>query len=72
MSANFTNINFDEDINLPNNIDQLNNKITTICNNLPALNIVKNKELLEFTLDQTYIFKKNKKNFVVLEQEDQI
>jgi len=65
MSVNFTNINFDEDISLPNNINQLNHKITNICNNLPALNIVKNKELLEFTLDQTYIFKKNKKNFVV-------
>ena len=65
MSTNFTNINFNEDINLPNNIDQLNQEITTICNNLPALNIVKDKELLEFTLEKTEIFKKNKKNFVV-------
>ena len=60
MSTNFTNINFNEDINLPNNIDQLNQEITTICNNLPALNIVKDKELLEFTLEKTEIFKKNK------------
>ena len=65
MSTNFENINFDDDINLPQNIDQLNQDITTICNNLPALNIVKNKELLEFTLKQTEIFKKNKKNFVI-------
>ena len=65
MSINFTNINFDKDINLPQNIDHLNKKITTTCNNLPALNIVKNKGLLEFTLEQTEIFKKNKKNFVV-------
>ena len=65
MSINFTNINFGEDINLPKNINQLDQKIITICNNLPALNIVKDKKLLKFTLDQTEIFKKNKKNFVV-------
>ena len=65
MLTNFTNINFNEDIKLPHNIEQLNKEITTICNNLPALNVVKDKELLEFTLEQTEIFKKNKKNFVV-------
>lgn len=65
MLTNFTNINFNKEINLPDNIDLLNQKITTICNNLPALNIVKDKKLLEFTLKQTEIFKKNKKNFVV-------
>ena len=65
MSTNFTNINFNKDINLPHNIDQLNQEIITICNNLPALNIVKDKKLLEFTFEQTEIFKKNKKKFVV-------
>lgn len=65
MSTNFTNINFDEDVNLPKNIDQLNQEIITICNNLPALNIVKNKKLLEFSIEKTEMFKKNKKNFVV-------
>ena len=65
MSTDFTNINFDEDINLPNNIDQLNKEIIAICNNLPALNIVKDKKLLDFTFEQTEKFKKNKKNFVI-------
>ena len=65
MSTSFTNINFDEDVNLPHSIGQLNQEITTICDNLPALNIVKNKKLLEFTIEKTNIFKKNKKNFVV-------
>ena len=34
MSINFTNINFDEDINLPLNITKLNQEIVTICNKL--------------------------------------
>ena len=50
---------------MPKNIDKLNQEITNICTNLPALNIVKDKELLEFTIDQTQKFKKNKKNFVI-------
>ena len=65
MLTSFTNLNFDKDINLPENIHKLNHDITTICKNLPALNIVKDKELLEFTIEQTQKFKKNKKNFVV-------
>ena len=63
--TNFININFDKDINLPKNIDKLNQEITNICASLPALNIVRDKELLDFTIDQTQKFKKNKKNFVV-------
>tara|TARA_Y100001970_G_C14249325_1_gene870621 strand:+ start:448 stop:1659 length:1212 start_codon:yes stop_codon:yes gene_type:complete len=65
MEINFTNINFDNDINTTNNIEDLNFKIKSICNNLPALNIVKNSALLNSTIDQTKLFKKNKKKYVV-------
>ena len=65
MTINFTNINFNQDIELPENIENINEKIKKICNNLPALNIVRDNELLESTIEQTESFKKNKKNFVV-------
>ena len=65
MTTNFININFDKDINLPENIDKFNQEIINICIDLPALNIVRDKTLLEFTIAQTQKFKKNKKNFVV-------
>tara|TARA_B100000029_G_scaffold211800_1_gene209756 strand:+ start:1715 stop:2926 length:1212 start_codon:yes stop_codon:yes gene_type:complete len=65
MKINFTNINFEKDINLPENILSLNEEIRKICNELPALNIVKDVNLLECTIEQTEKFKTNKKNFVV-------
>ena len=65
MTINFTNINFNQDIELPENIENINEKIKKICNNLPALNIVRDNELLESTIEQSESFKKNKKNFVV-------
>ena len=65
MKVNFTNINFEKDINLPENIQSLNDEIKKICHELPALNIVKDVNLLEYTIEQTEKFKFNKKNFVV-------
>ena len=65
MEINFTNVNFEKDINLPENIQTLNNDIKKICNELPALNIVKDVSLLDYTIEQTEKFKRNKKNFVV-------
>ena len=65
MEINFTNVNFEKDINLPENIQTLNNDIKKICNQLPALNIVKDVSLLDYTIEQTEKFKRNKKNFVV-------
>ncbi len=65
MITNFYNINSERDISLPGNIDVLSNNIKNICRELPALNILKDKELLRYTIDQTEKFKKNKKNFVV-------
>ena len=65
MKINFTNVNFEKDINLPENIQTLNDDIKKICNELPALNIVKDVSLLDYTIEQTEKFKRNKKNFVV-------
>ena len=65
MEINFTNVNFEKDISLPENIQTLNNDIKKICNELPALNIVKDVSLLDYTIEQTEKFKRNNKNFVV-------
>ncbi len=65
MSTNFTNINFENDFNLPDNIEILNAKIRKTCNEFPALNIVREINLLEYTIKQTEKFKKNKTNFVI-------
>ena len=65
MEINFTNVNFKKDINLPENIQTSNNNIKKICNELPALNIVKDVSLLDYTIQQTEKFKRNKRNFVV-------
>ena len=65
MKSKFININFERELSLPENIDFLNAKIKKTCNELPALNIVKDVSLLKFTIDKTENFKKNKKNFVV-------
>ncbi|MDC6447604.1 hypothetical protein PQZ42_00845 [Alphaproteobacteria bacterium] len=65
MITSFTNIHFNKDVKLPKNIENINLNIKKICNNLPALNVVKDTQLLEFTIEKTEIFKKNKKLFVV-------
>ena len=65
MKVNFTNINFANDVQLSKDIEDINVKIKSICNNLPALNIVKDKDLLNSTIVQTTEFIKNKKKFVV-------
>ena len=43
----------------------MNNEINKICHDLPALNILKDRDLLEYTIEQTKKFKKNKNFFVV-------
>ena len=53
MSINFINIDFEKDIYLPKNIQNLNNEINKICHDLPALNILKDRDLLEYTIEQT-------------------
>ena len=65
MKIDFTNINFEDEVQLDLNINDLNFKIKNVCNNLPALNIAKNSELLNLTIEKTESFKQDKKKFVV-------
>ena len=65
MKIDFTNINFEDEVQLDLNINDLNFKIKNVCNNLPALNIAKNSELLNLTIKKTELFKQDKKKFVV-------
>ena len=65
MKIEFTNINFKDEIQPDLNINELNSKIKNVCNNLPALNIAKNSELLNLTIEKTESFKQDKKKFVV-------
>ena len=65
MKIDFTNINFEDEIQPDLNINELNLKIKNVCKNLPALNIAKNYELLNITIEKTESFKQDKKKFVV-------
>ena len=65
MKIDFTNINFEDEIQPDLNINELNLKIKNVCKNLPALNIAKNSELLNLTIEKTESFKQDKKKFVV-------
>jgi len=65
MKIDFTNINFEDEVQLDLNINDLNLKIKNVCNNLPSLNIAKNSELLNLTIKKTESFKQDKKKFVV-------
>ena len=65
MKIDFTNINFEDEVQHDININDLNFKIKNVCNNLPALNIAKNSELLNLTIEKTELFKQDKKKFVV-------
>jgi len=65
MKIEFTNINFEDEVEHDHNINDLNFKIKNVCNNLPALNIAKNSELLNLTIEKTESFKQDKKKFVV-------
>ena len=65
MKIDFTNINFEDEVQLDLNINDLNFKIKNVCNNLPALNIAKNSELLNLTIEKTESFKQHKTKFVV-------
>ena len=63
MKIDFTNINFEDEIQPDLNINELNLKIKNVCKNLPALNIAKNYELLNITIEKTESFKQDKKKF---------
>ena len=65
MKIDFTNINFEDEFQFDLNINDLNFKIKNVCNNLPALNVAKNSELLNLTIEKTESFKQHKSKFVV-------
>ena len=65
MKIEFKNIDFKKDVILPENISEINNHIFSICNKLPALNILSNKNLLNYNIDFVKKFMNGKKHFVV-------
>ena len=65
MKIEFKNIDFKKDVILPENISEINNHIFSICSKLPALNILSNKNLLNYNIDFVKKFMNGKKHFVV-------
>ena len=65
MKIEFKNLDFKKDVILPENISEINNHIFSICNKLPALNILSNKNLLNYNLEFVKKFMNGKKHFVV-------
>ena len=63
LNTSYHNINFN--ISLPKNNDEIINSINKTIDCLPALNIVKNKKLLESTNLEILNFQKNKKTFLI-------
>jgi glucose-6-phosphate isomerase len=63
--SNFYNIDFQKDINLPEDNITLLSKINNEINNAPSLNIVKNSKLLEETTQETLKFSHDKESFVI-------
>ena len=65
MKIELKNLDFKKDVILPENISEINNHIFSICNKLPALNILSNKNLLNYNIDFVKKFMNGKKHFVV-------
>ena len=65
MKIELKNLDFKKDLILPENISEINNHIFSICNKLPALNILSNKNLLNYNIDFVKKFMNGKKHFVV-------
>ena len=65
MKIELKNLDFKKDVILPENISEINNHILSICNKLPALNILSNKNLLNYNIDFVKKFMIGKKHFVV-------
>ena len=65
MKLKYHNFNYEKDIVLPNNLNEINNYIDSILLNSPPLKIVSNNNLLDETIKFAVNFSKNKKKFVV-------
>ena len=65
MKIKFNNVDFQNELKLPQNIIEINENIFSICNNLPALNITSDTELLNEIISITKDFMQGKKTFIV-------
>ena len=65
IKTSFYNFDFKNQIMLPKNNKKFILSVNKTLNNLPALNIVKDKNLLEETIKEVKKFSKNKKSFIV-------
>ena len=66
IRTSYYNVDFNNDIVLEKNSNEIENNIKETLNNLPALNILQNNNLLSATIEQTTLFAKNKNFFLVL------
>ena len=65
MKINYNKVNFEKDLDLPENLKEINKYINSICKNLPSLTITFDQKLLEKTIETSQKFAKNKKRFIV-------
>jgi glucose-6-phosphate isomerase len=65
IKISFNNINFSEDIYLPENNEKYIINIQDVLANLSSLNIVYNSKLLDETISTTLNFSKDKKDFLI-------
>ena len=65
MKIQYSNVNFINDIILPNEINEINKYILQVCKTLPALNITSDAKLLNETIDIVNNFANEKKLFIV-------
>ena len=66
MKIEYYNVNYKIDLNIPEVIKEINSHITSTCNNLPALKIASDAEVLKSTIDKVKNFSKDKKAFIIL------
>ena len=66
MKIDYHNVNYKNDLNIPESIKEINSQIISTCNNLPALKIASDVEKLNSTIDKVNDFSKNKKEFIIL------
>ena len=65
IKISFNNINFSEDIYLPENNEKYIINIQDVLANLSSLNIVHNSKLIDETISTTLNFSKDKKDFLI-------
>ena len=65
LSTIFHNVDFTQHVTLPSNNQKISSDIQETLNNLPSLNIVRNKKLLNETIQKVSKFTKDKKSFII-------